>query len=119
MSKYHNQKVCLDGEVFDSRREAKRYLQLLALEQAGEIHNLRRQVPYELIPTLREPDTTGPKGGVKRGAVLERKAVYKADFVYTRDGETVVEDTKGHQTREYILKRKLMLWRYGIRILET
>ena len=43
-----------------------------------------------------------------------------ADFVYTdADGRTVVEDVKGFRTKEYLIRRKLMLFRYGIRIQEV
>ena len=45
--------------------------------------------------------------------------MYVADFVYEDNGDTVVEDTKGMRTKEYVIKRKLMLYRYGIRIKET
>lgn len=59
---------------------------------------------------------------VYKEVVLEQKAVYTADFVYVRDGETVVEDVKSDITRkeaDYVLRRKLMLHVHGIRILET
>ena len=45
-----------------------------------------------------------------------------ADMVYRKVLETarhVVEDAKGMKTKEYIIKRKLMLYRYGIRIVEV
>ena len=42
-----------------------------------------------------------------------------ADFVYVRDGQTVVEDAKGVRTKDYIIKRKLMLWLHGIRVQEV
>ena len=94
------------------------------LERAGEITNLQRQVPYLLIPEQRAPSTEVYKKGSragqpKPGPVLERRVVYIADFVYQQNGETVVEDTKGIKTKEYIIKRKLLLYRYGIRIKET
>jgi hypothetical protein len=92
---------------------------LKLLEQAGEIKDLRRQVKYILIPAQREPDTVGKRGGVKRGKLIEREVYYAADFVYkTKDGSVVVEDTKGFRTKDYVLKRKLMLWVLGIRIQE-
>lgn len=59
---------------------------------------------------------------VYKEVVLEQKAVYTADFVYVRDGVTVVEDVKSDITRkeaDYVLRRKLMLHVHGIRILET
>ena len=118
-SKYHARKVTVDGITFDSRKEAWRWSELLMLAQAGEISGLRRQVKFVLIPAQREPDTTGPRGGVIRGRVIERECAYIADFVYDRDGETVVEDTKGVRTPEYIIKRKLMLSVHGIRIQEV
>ena len=103
-NKYHAQKVEFDGKRFDSRREARRYAELRLLERAGEITGLRTQVPCELIPA---------QDG-------ERPCRYVADFVYSdlRTGEIVVEDVKGVRTREYVIKRKLMLWRYGVRLTE-
>lgn len=121
-SKYHSVKVYVDGIRFDSRREAKEWLRLRSLEQAGEISSLRRQVPYTLIKEQRERDTVGPRGGVKKGKLIERPCTYIADFVYIdKDGNEVVEDVKSKATRtpEYIIKRKLMLERKGIRIKEV
>lgn len=119
-SKYHSQKVVADGEVFDSRKECRRWQELKLLEKAGEITDLRRQVPFEILPDQREPDRIGPRGGRKRGRIIERKAVYIADFVYKdRSGREVVEDCKGMRTKDYIIKRKLILFRFGIRIKET
>ena len=119
MSKYHSKKIQADGQTFDSRKEYGRWCALRLMERAGEITDLRRQVKYVLIPAQYGPATVGPRGGVKRGALLERECAYIADFVYQKDGQTVVEDAKGVRTPEYVLKRKLMLERYGIRILET
>ena len=119
-SKYHSQKVVADGEVFDSRKECRRWQELKLLEKAGEITDLRRQVPFEIIPDQREPDRIGPRGGRRKGRIIERKAVYIADFVYKdRSGLEVVEDCKGMRTKGYIIKRKLMLYKFGIRIKET
>lgn len=119
-NKYGARKVTKNGLIYDSKKEARRAGILEALEKAGAITDLRRQVKYVLIPTQREPDTIGPKGGRKPGKVIERECYYLADFVYTitATGETVIEDTKGVRTKEYIIKRKLMLERYGIRIKE-
>lgn len=118
-SKYNAKKVEYNGMVFDSKRELKRYRELELLEKNGEITNLRRQVKYVLIPVQREPDTVGKKGGVKKGKVIERECAYTADFVYEEDGETVVEDSKGFKTKDYSIKRKLMLYVYGIKIKEV
>lgn len=107
-SKYGNRKVIRDGMTFDSAKEARRWSELSLLERAGAIQNLQRQVKYELIPSQRIA-----------GKVVERACTYIADFVYEENGQTVVEDTKGYKTPEYIIKRKLMLWVHGIRIREV
>ena len=123
--KYGNRKVESDGEVFDSRKEYRRWCELELLQKAGEIANLRRQVKYVLIPVQREPPTEmftrgRFKGTPKPGRVIEREVSYIADFVYEdRSGQTIVEDCKGLKTKEYIIKRKLMLHEYGVRIKET
>nr|DAR17589.1 MAG TPA: Endonuclease [Caudoviricetes sp.] len=124
LSKYGSRKQTVSGITFDSRREARRFQELRLLEQAGQISGLRLQVKYVLIPTQRAPSfevyKRGPnKGRRKPGEVLEKECAYIADFVYTKGDETVVEDAKGVRTKEYIIKRKLMLERYGIRIKEV
>ena len=117
--KYNSVKTEIDGIIFDSKKEAARYQELKVLKQAGEITNLRRQVKYLLIPAQREPDYMDSKGRVKKGKVIERECAYFADFVYEdKDGNTIVEDTKGIRTPVYNVKRKLMLERHGIRIKE-
>lgn len=125
MSKYGNRKVTFEGHTFDSKRECLRWQELRLLQRAGKICDLRRQVKFELIPEQRMPDTLGPKGGRRRGKLLEKAVFYVADFVYyeggqpSEGGKFVVEDAKGHRTREYIIKRKLMLARYDIQIREV
>lgn len=111
MSKYNSKKTVVDGKTFDSKKEANRYQELLLLEKAGVIKNLSRQVKFVLIPSQRD----------ENGKVVERECSYKADFTYEEEGgiKTVVEDVKGFRTKEYIIKRKLMLWQYGIRIREV
>lgn len=118
-NKYRARAIVAEGERFDSKKEYSRWCALRLLERAGKITDLRRQVRYTLIPPQREPDIIGPRGGVKPGRLLERPVEYVADFVYQQEGKTIVEDTKGVKTPEYIIKRKLMLWVHGIRILET
>lgn len=108
-TKYNNKKITVNGQVFDSKKEANRYKELRLMEKAGVIKNLSRQVKFVLIPSQRD----------ESGKVVERECSYKADFVYEEDGKTVVEDVKGFRTTEYIIKRKLMMWRYGIRIREV
>lgn len=106
--KYHNTKVKINGEIFDSKKEAARWQELLLLQRAGKISHLNRQVTYTLIPSQ-----------YIDGKCVERSVKYVADFVYHQDGQLVVEDTKGMKTPEYVLKRKLMLSVYGIRIKEV
>lgn len=108
MSKYNSKKTVVDGQKFDSKKEARRYQELLLLEKAGEIKNLSRQVKFVLIPSQRD----------ENGKVVERECSYKADFTYEEGIKTVVEDVKGYRTKEYIIKRKLLLYQYGIRIRE-
>lgn len=108
MSKYHNRKICVDGIRFDSVREANRWMELRLMERAGAIRNLRRQVPFELIPKQRISGRVHP--AIK----------YVADFVYLDEkGNQVVEDVKGVRTALYVMKKRQLLWLYGIEVLET
>lgn len=119
-NKYKNKKITVNGQIFDSKKEARRFQHLRLLERSGAIKNLQTQVKFILIPTQREQDTIGVRGGRKKGKLLEREVAYIADFVYTTsDGIQVVEDTKGIRTADYIIKRKLMLYIHGIRIKEV
>lgn len=119
-NKYHANKIEINGEKFDSMKEFRRFSYLKDLEEKGEISDLRRQVKYILIPTQREPDSVGARGGIKKGKMIEKECSYFADFVYKIPGaeKEIVEDTKGFRTTDYIIKRKLMLYIYGIRIKE-
>jgi hypothetical protein len=120
-NKYGNRKVNVNGIEFDSRKEGYRYAELCLMERAGAIQNLRRQVKFELLPSqyaeYRVKGANGKIKAVKR--LLERECSYVADFVYEENGKTVVEDTKGFRTKDYIIKRKLMLYKYDIRIREV
>lgn len=120
-NKYGNRKVNVSGIEFDSRREGYRYAELSLMEKAGVIRNLRRQVKFVLIPSqYTEYKVEGKNGKIKAvKRLLERECSYVADFVYEEDGRTVVEDTKGFRTKDYIIKRKLMLHIHGIRIREV
>lgn len=92
------------------------------LQRGGLISDLQTQVPFELIPTQREPDTVGKRGGIKQGKCIEKSCVYYADFVYKdANGNVVVEDAKSPATRTeaYKIKRKLLLYFHGIRIKEV
>lgn len=108
-SKFGNEKT----DRYASKREAKRAQELRYLEKAGVIRNLSEQVRFLLIPKQDE----------------ERPCWYICDFAYEEDARTplqetpnwryVCEDVKGVRTRDYIVKRKLMLFVHGIKIRET
>jgi hypothetical protein len=122
MNKYYSRKVTINGETFDSKKEAARWRELALLEKAGQITGLQRQVRFELLPAQYRLVAT-PKGQQKK--CIERAVTYVADFVYKErlvpDGDscvTVVEDTKGLKTKDYILKRKMLLYFHNIRIRE-
>ena len=102
-SKYKSRKTHRNGLLFDSKREADRYTKLLLMLRSGRITALKTQVTFELLPKQKN----------------ERAVKYIADFVYEQDGEVVVEDCKGVRTRDYIIKRKLMLWVHGISVKEV
>lgn len=110
-SKFHNRKITMDGQKFDSMKEAARYQELKLLERCGEIRELKRQVAFVVIPAQYD----------ESGKLLEREVKYIADFTYIEKGSLVrtVEDVKGLKTDVYKLKRKLMLYRNGIRIKEV
>lgn len=120
--KYGNRKITVDGITFDSRREASRYQELCMLQRAGKITDLELQKRFELIPAQYEAFARYGKRGqrLKDGQrCVEKSVVYVADFCYKQDGKTVVEDTKGVRTTDYVIKRKLMRWVHGIKIMEV
>ena len=118
-NKLHAEKVDMtlpDGTLmhFASKREARRYMDLWLMQRAGEITNLQTQVTYPLLPKQVHKDGT-----------KERAIDYVADFVYEKDGETVVEDSKGLRDtssaiyRVFVMKRKMMLYFHGITVREV
>lgn len=109
-NKYHATKEENLAGIFASKKEAMRYQELCKMQEEGLISNLERQVVFQILPSQKDKET---------GRVIERPVHYTADFVYEKDGKKVVEDTKGFATRDYILKRKLMLYMHGIRIKEV
>lgn len=117
--KYKNKRVEFDGLIFDSLKEKRRYCELQILQKQGMISDLRLQVPYELLPAIYEDVTVQLKTKTKtQRKLVQRATTYVADFVYTRDGKEVVEDTKGFRTKEYELKKKMMRSLLGIEIQE-
>lgn len=99
--KFNAVAVTTDEGRFDSKMEYRRYLDLTMMQRAGAISDLRRQVKYPLI---------------LEGVLV---CTYIADFVYTQDGQEVVEDSKGYRTPEFRQKKRLMKEVLGIDILET
>lgn len=105
--KYRNKKVVIDNIKFDSIKESKRYTELKLLEKAKEIHDLKLQVSFVLIPSY---VINGKK---------TREVKYIADFTYEDKGNNfIVEDVKGYRTEVYKLKKKMFEFRYGIEIKE-
>lgn len=110
-NKYKAKKAVVDGIVFDSRKEAKRYIELKKLEEMGSIRDLSLQVQFELVPSF-EIIIDGKKR--KR-----RPITYVADFVYYKGNEKVIEDVKGLRTPVYKIKKKLFEYRYHETIREV
>jgi len=100
-NKYNAKKTEIDGFVFDSKKEAQRYQDLMLLERAGEIEVIEIHPFWKLVVN---------------GVLIGR---YTADFMYRENGAVVVEDVKGVRTRDYVLRKKLMKALYGIEIRET
>ena len=102
-NKYGAQKTEVNGIRFDSKKEARRYEQLMMLLQAGKIRDLKLQHDF----TLQEAytDIYG-----KRWRAIR----FRADFSYEERGEDgtwqkIVEDVKSKatKTRVYAIKKKL------------
>lgn len=119
-SKYRNEKVKVNGLVFDSQKEYRRYLQLGMMQKTGIISDLERQVSYTLVDTIWQP-VIGKKGQpLKRQKCVQKSITYVADFRYKdENGNTVVEDVKGMLTEVYRIKKKLLRSLFGIEIKEV
>lgn len=119
-SKYGAEKVTVAGLDFDSKREANRWLVLKDAERRGVITDLRRQVKYVLIPNMFERVIKHLKTKDKEVEQLVFRGIsYTADFVYEKDGQTVVEDCKISPKlvpKEYVIKEKLMYYFHKIKI---
>lgn len=101
-NKFNAVKVELDGMTFDSKKEHKRYIELKAMQQRGEIISLEHHTKFELAPKTKLE-------GEKRAKPALR---YFADFTYYDiTGQYVVEDVKSEATRKkdsYRNKKHLM-----------
>lgn len=98
--KYHNTKLTTPDGKFDSKYEYEEWCNLKFLEKGNVISELQRQVPFEIVPTIKT--TAGTLRGIK----------YIADFVYVENGILKVVDTKGFETDLYNLKKRLFISRY-------
>ncbi len=101
MSKYRAVKTEVDGILFDSKREAKRYSELKLLERAGEISGLQLQPEF--------PVTMNGKDICR----------YRGDFAYFTKKGRVIEDAKGFRTPIYKLKKKLVEAQFNVEIVEV
>jgi hypothetical protein len=117
--KYGANKTVLDGIVFDSAKESKRYTQLLTLEKHGVITNLVSNAVLKKENLTRGKNEKQPilsyKLTKRNGNICE----YQPDFEYIENGQKTVEDVKGYKTSVYLAKKKLMLKNHGIEIKET
>ena len=93
----------IDGIVFDSKAESRRYQELRLMERAGVVSGIELQAEYVLVPPYTRQDGTKSRG-----------VRYLADFRYveTSTGRTVVEDVKGVATEAYRIKRTMLGWRF-------
>ena len=103
-SKYGARKITINGITFDSEKEGARYIALNEQLKAGKIKNLSLQPKFEIAKKF------------THGGRTYRTRFYIADFMYEKDGELVVEDSKGYKTQVYSLKRHLFLSIHGERI---
>lgn len=101
MSKYHNQKIIIDGIKFDSKAEGRRYQELKLLQRAGEIEDLQLQPKFLLQPSF------------KKNGKTYRKIEYIADFDYYVGNKLIVEDVKGMETEVFKLKKKMFDYKYN------
>ena len=112
-NKFNAQKIELDGMTFDSKKEHKRYIELKAMQQRGEIFGLEHHTKFDLAPKTKLE-------GEKRVKPALR---YFADFTYyNTQGEYIVEDVKSAATRKlasYRTKKHLMSTVHGISIIEV
>ena len=119
-NKYNAKKIEVGGIIFDSKREAERWLFLKEAEEKGLISNLKRQVPFELIPKITEKVVKHLKTKDKiEERTVQLATVYVADFYYEKDFQFVVEDLKISPKlipADFRLKEKLFRYKYGYSI---
>jgi len=115
-SKYGSKKTEFDGVVFDSKKEASYYQELLMLQKAGEVIDIELQPKFFYEIHYQQPKENYP---ISQGNSLMKRAFYRADFkvVYT-DGRVEIVDCKGFKTSIYKQKKKIIETLYGIIIIE-
>ena len=108
-NKYKNKKVKANGVKYDSKKEAKRGLELKLMEKAKLISNLELQKRYELQPSY-----------TNNNGKHIRAIYYIADFVYydNKQKKYIIEDVKGYRNEVYKLKKKLFEYKYNLVIKE-
>ena len=92
---------------FDSKKEQRRYQELILLERAGEIKNLQRQKEIILQPSFKKDGKT------------YRAITYRADFYYEQNGRQVLEEVKGFETEVWKLKKKMVLFKTDFQLIIT
>lgn len=121
--KYGNSKTTFGGVEYDSKRERDRHIYLMGQERQGRISDLKRQVTFHLLPAQYETVEKQLKTKTKQvSQCVERAVDYTADFTYIKDGKLVVEDVKASKSilaKEFVIKRKMMLYFHGIKIREV
>ena len=123
-SKYGNRSFTDQGGIrWDSEKEFYRYVMLRQAEKQGLITSLQRQVVFTLLPAITEEQTVQLKTKTKAVTkTVQQPVTYRADCVYTKDGQQIVEDVKGSPrmlTKEYLIKKKFMRGLFGIKIKEV
>jgi hypothetical protein len=123
-NKYGNRNfVDQQGIRWDSEKEYYRWVMLRQAEKQGRIQGLQRQVVFTLLPAVTEEQTVQLKTKTKTVIkTVERPTTYRADFVYMKNGQQIVEDVKGSPrmlTELYLLKKKMMRVLLGIKIKEV
>lgn len=99
--KYGNKITEVNGIAFDSKKEAAYYEDLLWRQRTGAVKSIELQPKFVLQP------------GYKRDGKKIRPIIYRADFKVTEaDGHIYYVDTKGMKTPVYLLKKKMLLYKY-------
>ena len=99
--KYGNKITEVNGIAFDSKKEAAYYEDLLLQQRIGAVKSIELQPEFVLQP------------GYEREGKKIRSIIYRADFKVTEaSGHIYYVDTKGMRTQVYLIKKKMLLYRY-------